>query len=329
MNAPVLSVSDLSVTFRSPSGAGPAVDKISFDLRAGEIVGLVGESGCGKSVTALALLGLIPAARAVVTAASLQLAGRDLPGLPEKSMRSVRGGEIAMIFQEPAAALDPVFTIGGQISNVIRRHRGVKPDAAHRQALQALEQGGFPEPEQIYRAYPHHLSGGMQQLAMIAMAIAVRPRVLIADEPTTALDVTTQALVLERLRGLRDQDAFTLHGERGETVELTLAPRADPRNRGRLARLAIAHPGPRFFGRLRQRRVGALPLVVRAKLRRSGLQRIGVGQILSREPLPPFESFWIWAWLERLRRQRFEGEYCLTVRSTGDASSPDTICTRA
>ena len=204
MNAPVLSVSDLSVTFRSPGGAGPAVDKISFDLRAGEIVGLVGESGCGKSVTALALLGLIPAARAAVTAASLQLAGRDLPGLPEKSMRSVRGGEIAMIFQEPAAALDPVFTIGRQISNVIRRHRGVKADAAHRQALQALEQGGFPEPEQIYRAYPHHLSGGMQQLAMIAMAIAVRPRVLIADEPTTALDVTTQALVLERLRGLRD-----------------------------------------------------------------------------------------------------------------------------
>jgi oligopeptide/dipeptide ABC transporter ATP-binding protein len=180
------------------------VDNISFELHEGEFVGLVGESGCGKSVTALALLGLIPDARAEVSAASLQLAGRDLDGLPEKSMRAIRGGEIAMIFQEPASALDPVFTIGRQISYVIRRHKGVKADEARRQALQALEQGGFPEPEQVYRAYPHHLSGGMQQLALVAMAIATRPRVLIADEPTTALDVTTQALVLERLRALRD-----------------------------------------------------------------------------------------------------------------------------
>jgi oligopeptide/dipeptide ABC transporter ATP-binding protein len=203
-STPALSVSRLSVRFRSPPGSGPAVDDVSFDLREGEIAGLVGESGCGKSVTARALLGLIPPFQAKVTAASVRLNGNELLPLSDRSLRGVRGNRIAMIFQEPATALDPVFTVGHQINNVIRRHRGAGPAAARRETLQALERSGFSEPEQAYRSYPHHLSGGMRQLAMIAMAMAVQPRVLIADEPTTALDVTTQALVLDRLRHLRD-----------------------------------------------------------------------------------------------------------------------------
>ncbi len=204
MTASALSVSGLSVQFHSPAGSGPAVDGIGFDLPAGEITGLVGESGCGKSVTARALLGLIPPTHAQVRAGAIELDGRDLQKLPGKAMRRVRGGEIAMIFQEPSSALDPVFTIGRQVAGVIRRHRGARPAAARQAALRALEEGGFTDPEQAYRAYPHHLSGGMRQLAMVAMAMATQPRVLIADEPTTALDVTTQALVLDRLRHLRD-----------------------------------------------------------------------------------------------------------------------------
>ena len=205
MTVPALKVRNLSVAFHTPHGQEQVVDGISFDLAAGEIAGLVGESGCGKSVTARALMGLLPAHIAETSSAGIQLAGTEISGLDNRGWRAIRGKEMAMVFQEPSTALDPAFTTGQQISQVIRRHRTRNRKSAKLQALQALELGGFPRPQEVYGAYPHQLSGGMRQLAMIALAMATRPRVLIADEPTTALDVTTQSLVLQQLKHLRDK----------------------------------------------------------------------------------------------------------------------------
>jgi len=203
--APVLRVRNLGVAFQTPAGPERVVDGVSFDLYPGEIAGLVGESGCGKSVTARALLGLLPKRGATTEAATLQLAGTELSRLDQRGWRAVRGRDISMVFQEPGSALDPVFTIGQQLGEVIRRHRTRDRHAVRGQALEALAQGGFPEPGEVHDAYPHQLSGGMKQLAMLAMAMATRPRVLIADEPTTALDVSTQSLVLAQLLRLRDR----------------------------------------------------------------------------------------------------------------------------
>ena len=204
MTTPALKAHNLCVSFHGTDGPEPVVDGISFDLFAGEIVGLVGESGCGKSVTARALMGLIPPRLGKTTYASLQLAGAEISRLNQRGWQSIRGKEIAMVFQEPSTALDPVFTVGRQIRHVVQRHLGISNAGARAKALQALEQGGFTNPHQVYDAYPHHLSGGMRQLAMIAMAMATRPRVLIADEPTTSLDVSTQSLVIEQLKRLSD-----------------------------------------------------------------------------------------------------------------------------
>jgi peptide/nickel transport system ATP-binding protein len=202
---PALRVHDLSVSFHAAGGPEKVVDGVSFELYPGEIVGLVGESGCGKSVTARALLGLLPPRVATTEVSTMQLDGTELSTLNERGWRSVRGREISMVFQEPGSALDPVLTIGRQLEEVIRRHRTRDRRAARQQAMETLEQGGFPSPGEVYGAYPHQLSGGMRQLAMLAMATATHPRVLIADEPTTALDVSTQSLVLDRLRRLRDR----------------------------------------------------------------------------------------------------------------------------
>jgi peptide/nickel transport system ATP-binding protein len=202
MTIPALTVQELSVAFPGPAGAVMAVDRVSFMLQPGEAVGLVGESGCGKTATGLALAGLLERTTARVTAGSVRLADRELAGNGPP-----RPGDpnMAMIFQEPSRALDPVFTVGWQITAALRRRRNLGRSDARAAALQALADVGFPDPAEIFAAYPGQLSGGMRQLAMIAMAMAVRPRVLIADEPTTALDVTTQALVLQRLLQLRDQ----------------------------------------------------------------------------------------------------------------------------
>ena len=205
MNQPILKVRNLSVAFHGSTGPEPVVDGISFDLFAGEIVGLVGESGCGKSVTARALMGLLPEHTAATSSATLQLAGTEISGLDSSGWRDVRGKDIAMIFQEPSTALDPVFTVGSQISNVLRRQRDLSGARAKQESMKALEMGGFNDAQQVYDAYPHQLSGGMRQLAMIALAMATKPRILIADEPTTALDVTTQSLVLKQLKHLRDE----------------------------------------------------------------------------------------------------------------------------
>jgi len=199
VNGAALSVRNLSVSLKTDPGLARAVDRLSFSLHSGEILGLVGESGCGKSITAAALMGLIPSPAGVVKADQIMLGGKNLAQLNEAGLRRVRGSEISMIFQEPLTALDPVFSIGSQLSTVIRRHRGESRHQALRSSVDMLERVGMADVQRIMRRYPHQLSGGMRQRVMIAMAMACRPRVLIADEPTTALDVTTQAQVLEQL----------------------------------------------------------------------------------------------------------------------------------
>lgn len=199
---PLLEVDDLVVEFATENGRVRAVDTISLSIRPGEIVGLVGESGCGKSVTSLALMGLVPSPPGKVTARRLVFDGRDIHALSEKDISGIRGTGIAMIFQEPMTALNPVFTIASQMTEVLRRQCGMNREEAHREALAWLDRVGIPEPEKRMHSYPHELSGGMRQRVMIAMALSCRPRLLIADEPTTALDVTIQAQVMELMVAL-------------------------------------------------------------------------------------------------------------------------------
>ena len=205
MNRPLLCVRNLRVAFRTSGAPVPVVKGISFDLQPGESVGLVGESGCGKSVTVLALMGLLSATQAVIQADRLHLGSTDLLSLSPAGTRKIRGRQLAMIFQEPGTSLDPVFTIGSQVTSAIRRCTGAGRAIAAARALEALEEVGFANPDPVFKAYPHQLSGGMRQLVMIAMAMAIKPAVLLADEPTTALDVTTQMIVLSRLQHMREE----------------------------------------------------------------------------------------------------------------------------
>ena len=208
-NEPLFEVKGLEVEFETDSAPARAVRGVDFTVNRGETVALVGESGCGKSVTALAAMGLLPGSARV--RGSVRLGGKELVGLPEADLRRVRGGEIAMVFQEPMTSLNPVFRIGQQIAEVLRLHRGSDERAARREAIELLARVGIPLPERRVDQYPHELSGGMKQRVMIAMAIAGRPRLLIADEPTTALDVTIQAQILELLQSLRrDHDMAML-----------------------------------------------------------------------------------------------------------------------
>lgn len=204
---PVLRVRDLGVTFRTEGAAGAraahAVDGVGFDVAPGEVLAVVGESGCGKSVTSLAVLGLLPPSATVT--GSVALDGRELAGVSEKELRAVRGSELSMIFQEPMTSLNPVLTVGRQIGEVLRRHRRSSRRAARDRAVELLDLVGIPDAARRVDAYPHQLSGGMRQRVMIAMAVACDPYVLIADEPTTALDVTVQAGVLDVLRALRER----------------------------------------------------------------------------------------------------------------------------
>ncbi|GGL31432.1 ABC transporter ATP-binding protein [Phycicoccus endophyticus] len=246
---PLLSVRDLRVTFRR-QGEEPftAVDGVSFDVRPGQTVGLVGESGCGKSVTSLAIMGLLPA-RGNTVEGTATYDGTDLLGLPPDQMRDRRGRDIAMIFQDPLSSLNPVIPIGLQVTEVLERHRGMRRRAARPLARDLLDRVGIPDPDRRLTDYPHQLSGGMRQRALIAMALACEPRLLIADEPTTALDVTIQAQILRLLKELVEEtgtalvmithdlgvvaglcdEVNVLYGgrivERGERHELFAAPR--------------------------------------------------------------------------------------------------------
>ncbi|WP_456379792.1 ABC transporter ATP-binding protein [Thiolapillus sp.] len=205
MTQPLLSVKDLVIEFSTQRGIVRAIDGVSFDIMPGETLGLVGESGCGKSVTSLAILGLIPSPPGRITNGSIKLEGRELVGLPESDYRHIRGKEISMIFQEPMTALNPVFTIATQMTDVLMRHQGMNRQQARTRAIEMLELVGIPSPAKRIDEYPHQLSGGMRQRVMIGMALSCNPKLLLADEPTTALDVTTQAQVLEQMNKLQEE----------------------------------------------------------------------------------------------------------------------------
>ena len=198
----LLEIDGLSVEFRMAEGAIRAVSDVSIDVKRGEVIALVGESGSGKSVTALAILRLIPEPPGRITAGRVRFDGRDLLKLDEEGIRKVRGRRIGMVFQEPMTSLNPVLSIGRQITEAMQTHLGLASTAAHDRAIELLDMVGIAEPERRLTQYPHHLSGGMRQRAMIAMALSCKPELIIADEPTTALDVTIQAQILHLMQGL-------------------------------------------------------------------------------------------------------------------------------
>jgi peptide/nickel transport system ATP-binding protein len=206
---PLLSVEGLTMEFPHAERAARAIDGVSFTVERGQVLGLVGESGCGKSVTALCMMRLVPPPGRI-TAGRIVLDGTDLLTLPEHAMRRLRGARLAMIFQEPMTALNPVLTAGYQIAEAIRIHKPVSAREAWERAVALLAEVGIPEPAARAGDYPHQLSGGMRQRVMIAMAIACEPALLIADEPTTALDVTIQAEILDLLRGLRERHGMAV-----------------------------------------------------------------------------------------------------------------------
>ncbi len=200
---PLLEVDDLQVEFATDEGRVRAVDGVSFTIEPGQTLGIVGESGCGKSVTALSIMRLLPQPMGQIVNGAIRFQGRDLASLDLEQMGRVRGADIGMVFQEPMTALNPVHTIGRQLTEVMLLHRDIKPDEATRDAAELLDHVGIPSPDIRMGEYPHQLSGGMRQRVVIAMALACRPALLIADEPTTALDVTIQAQILELIHNLQ------------------------------------------------------------------------------------------------------------------------------
>ncbi|MCP8939449.1 ABC transporter ATP-binding protein [Alsobacter sp. SYSU M60028] len=202
---PLLRVRDLAIEFGPPDAPLRVVDGVGFDLARGECIGIVGESGSGKSMTSLAMMRLIPEPPGRIAGGRVELEGRDLLSLPVDAMRDIRGREIAMVFQEPMSSLNPVMTIGAQIGETLLLHDPMSPARRRERVIEMLGLVGIPSPEDRLDAYPHEFSGGMRQRVMIAMALACNPKVLIADEPTTALDVTIQAQVLDLMKRLREQ----------------------------------------------------------------------------------------------------------------------------
>ena len=206
MSDALVTVKNLSTHFFTEEGEVPAVDDVSFEVRRGETLGIVGESGCGKSVTSLSIMRLIPTPPGkILEGSEIYFEGENVLDLPESRMRKIRGNEISMIFQEPMTSLNPVYTVGDQIMEAIELHQGLSEREARKQAIEMLTLVGIPSPEQRVDEYPHQLSGGMRQRIMIAMALSCDPKLLIADEPTTALDVTIQAQILELMKRLKDE----------------------------------------------------------------------------------------------------------------------------
>jgi len=201
----LLKVTDLKMYFNTPDGVVKAVDGVSFTLNLGETLGIVGESGCGKSVTAMTIMGLVPMPPGEVRGGEILLNGRSLLAMPEKDLRKIRGNTIAMIFQDPLSSLNPVYRVGKQVGEGLTIHKGYKKKEALARAIELLEQVGIPNAAERARDYPHQFSGGMRQRAMIAMALACDPDILIADEPTTALDVTIQAQILELMQSIQER----------------------------------------------------------------------------------------------------------------------------
>ena len=210
MAEPLLRVEDLKTWFHTDEGTAKAVDGVSFEIQPRETLGIVGESGCGKSVTSLSILRLVPQPPGDIVAGRILFRGLDLLGLREKEMRKIRGNDIAMIFQEPMTSLNPVYTVGDQIGEVLRLHRDMSKDEARQRSIEMLRRVRIPDPEQRVDEYPHQLSGGQRQRVMIGMALACDPALLIADEPTTALDVTVQAQILALLNQLQDEYGMSI-----------------------------------------------------------------------------------------------------------------------
>jgi oligopeptide transport system ATP-binding protein len=206
----LLQVKDLSIEFRTDEGRVRAVDNVSFDLREQEVLGIVGESGSGKSVTNLGIMGLLPMPPARITSGQVLFQQQDLLKLSEPKMRGIRGKDISMIFQDPFTSLNPYLKISTQLMEVLQVHSTMTPTEARRRCLEILEQLGVPEPEIRFDSYPHQLSGGLKQRIMIAMSLLLKPKILIADEPTTALDVTIQAQILELLKDINDKHGTSI-----------------------------------------------------------------------------------------------------------------------
>ncbi|MFW5800684.1 MAG: ABC transporter ATP-binding protein [Spirochaeta sp.] len=201
----LLEIRNLQTSFNTEAGKVRAVDSVSFDIRPGEVVGLVGESGCGKTAVSLSILGLLPTPPASIDGGEIIFESQDLLQMSSNQIRRIRGNDIAMIFQEPMTSLNPVYTIGNQLIEVIQLHQGLSPEASRTRAIEMLRLVGIPRADEVIDEYPHRFSGGMRQRAMIAMALSCDPKLLIADEPTTALDVTIQAQILELMRELKDR----------------------------------------------------------------------------------------------------------------------------
>ncbi len=204
-DGPLLRIDDLEVVFHTDAGVVRAVDGVSFEIGRGETVALVGESGCGKSVTAMSILRLIPTPPGEIASGTIEFDGEDLVGADEARMRGIRGNDVAMIFQEPMTSLNPVYTVGNQIGEALALHRGASAEQARAGAIDLLARVGIPAAERRVDDFPHQMSGGMRQRVMIAMALACDPKLLIADEPSTALDVTIQAQILDLLRKLQNE----------------------------------------------------------------------------------------------------------------------------
>ncbi|WP_353825913.1 ABC transporter ATP-binding protein [Mesorhizobium sp.] len=209
-DAPVLQVSDLRIVFRTRGTTIHAVNGVSFELNPGELLGVVGESGSGKSVTMMSLMKLLPTPPAEIVSGRVRLGDRDLLSLNPSEMRNVRGGEVGFIFQDPMTSLNPVFTVGYQLMEPLRKHFGLSRSEARKRAIELLSRVGIPSPQDRIDDYPHQFSGGMRQRVMIAIALACDPKVLIADEPTTALDVTIQAQILDLMQKLRQEIGMSI-----------------------------------------------------------------------------------------------------------------------
>jgi peptide/nickel transport system ATP-binding protein len=220
----LLSVEDLSVEFRTRRGTARVLDRVGFTIERGQTLGVVGESGCGKSVTALAILRLIASPPGRIVGGRVLFEGRDLLQMPEDEMRRVRGNRISMIFQEPMTSLNPAYTVGDQIAEAVRLHEGLSRRDATARAVEMLDAVGIPDPQRRVHEYPHQFSGGMRQRVMIAMALACKPDVLIADEPTTALDVTVQAQIFDLIAELREKTGtavMLITHDMGAVAEMT------------------------------------------------------------------------------------------------------------
>ncbi len=198
----LLELKDVSLDFVTETGTAKVLDRVSFSIGEGEVFGLVGETGCGKTVTALTILRLLPS-NATIRTGSVKFLGEELLSKTEEEMQKLRGTKVSMVFQDPATSLNPVYSVGEQVTRVIKVHEGVEKDVAEERALEIFRRVGLPDPENVLRSYPHELSGGMQQRVMISMALACKPKLLIADEPTTAVDVTIQAQILDLLMELQ------------------------------------------------------------------------------------------------------------------------------